>query len=206
LIRSLRRHGYDTESANTGKEVLSSFHRADLVLLGLEMPDVDGLEVCRRIREVSDTPIIAIADHGTELDRVLGLQAGSDDCLNKPYGVRELMARIEAVMRRARPEKPTPQRILRGSLVVDSRMRVVRVGGRVIKVTRKEFDLLHILASQPETVVSRGQLMSQVWDDGWSGTSRTIDTHVSSLRAKLGDSNWIVTVRGVGFRLGRGAA
>ncbi|MGQ0776079.1 MAG: response regulator transcription factor [Pseudonocardiales bacterium] len=204
LTHGLRRHGYDAHSVDTGTHALKIHHRADLVLLDLELPDLDGLEVCRGIRAACDTPIITVTARGTELDRVLGLQAGSDDYLVKPYGFRELMARIEAVMRRARPQPPAVRTISHGSLQIDSGTREVRLDNRLINVTRKEFDLLHLLACQPETVVSRKQLMFKVWDTEWTNVSRTIDTHVSSLRNKLGASSWIITVRGVGFRLGHG--
>ncbi len=202
LVQLLRRHGYQAESVATGAKALQAHHNCDLILLDLELPDLDGLEICRSIRAICDTPIIVVTARDTELDRVLGLQAGSDDYLAKPYGFRELMARIEAVMRRARPQRPLPQVITHGLLRIDAGTREIRVGGRLIEVTRKEFDLLHLLASQPETVISRRQLMVQVWDDSWSRPGRTLDTHVSSLRNKLGSSSWIVTVRGVGFRLG----
>jgi DNA-binding response OmpR family regulator len=206
LIRGLRRHGYDADRVETGTDALKAFRRADLVLLDLELPDLDGLEVCRGIRAASDTPIIAVTERGTELDRVLGLQAGSDDCLDKPFGFRELMARIEAVMRRVRPRTPGQRIIAHGPLYIDSGAREVSLNDRLIAMTRKEFDLLHLLASQPETVVPRTRIMSEVWNDDWTKTGRTIDTHVNSLRNKLGDSRWIITVRGVGFRLGRGPA
>jgi DNA-binding response OmpR family regulator len=206
LMHSLRRHGYDADRVGTGTDALRNYHHADLVLLDLDLPDLDGLEVCRGIRAASDTPIIAVSDRGTELDRVLGLKAGSDDCLDKPFGFHELMARIEAVMRRARPAPAAPRAISHGPLHIDSGTRQVSLNDRLIAMTRKEFDLLHLLASRPETVVPRRQIMSEVWHDDWTKTGRTIDTHVNSLRNKLGDSSWIITVRGVGFRLGRGSA
>ncbi|MFD3700858.1 response regulator transcription factor [Streptomyces sp. NPDC058646] len=202
LVQGLRRHGYVAESVATGAKALQVHRSAELILLDLDLPDLDGLEVCRGIRAVSDTPVIAVTARGTELDRVLGLQAGSDDYMVKPYGFRELLARIEAVMRRVRPQQPVTQVITHGPLVIDSGTREVSVDGRPVEVTRKEFGLLHLLASQPGAVVSRRQLMTQVWDDSWSNPGRTIDTHVSSLRGKLGSSTWIITVRGVGFRLG----
>lgn len=202
LTYGLRRHGYRSESVDTGIRALSTYHRAELVLLDLELPDLDGLEVCRRIRASCDIPIIAVTARCTELDQVLGLQAGLDDYLVKPYGFRELIARIEAVMRRARPRRPAVQTISRGPLRIDFGTREVRINDQLINVTRKEFDLLYLLARQPETVVSRQQIMSTVWDVEWTRCSRTIDTHVNSLRKKLGASTWIITVRGVGFRFG----
>ncbi|QLE75548.1 response regulator transcription factor [Streptomyces rectiverticillatus] len=203
LARRLQRHGCETFSVATGEAALAEYRSADLVLLDPELPDLDGLEVCRAVRAASEVPIIAVTALAGELDRVLGLQAGADDYVVEPYGFRELMARIEAVMRRARPAaRPAAEVITSGPLTIDPDLREVRLGGRRIDVTRKEFDLLHLLASRPEKVVSRKQLMTQVWDDRWSRPGRTIDTHVSSLRGKLGSAGWIITVRGVGFRFG----
>jgi DNA-binding response OmpR family regulator len=202
LARGLRRHGHDVLRVETGGEALTAYQDADLVLLDLELPDLDGLEVCRGIRAASDIPIIAVTARGTELDRVLGLQAGADDYVVKPYGFRELMARMDAVMRRARPGQTATQALAHGPLRVDASSREVSVDGRRIDVTRKEFDLLYLLASHPDSVVPRKQIMHQVWGDSLS--RRTVDTHVSSLRNKLGRGEWIITVRGVGFRLGSG--
>lgn len=202
LVQGLRRHGYTAESVPTGAEALRTHQSSDLILLDLDLPDLDGLEVCRSLRATSETPIIAVTARDSELDRVLGLQAGADDYMAKPYGFRELLARIEAVMRRVRPQQPVEQVLMHGPLRIDARVREVWLDGRSVGMTRKEFDLLHLLAAQPGKVVSRRQLMTQVWEDSWSRPGRTIDTHVSSLRGKLGSSTWIITVRGVGFRLG----
>lgn len=202
LVQALLRQGYDAESVATGGKALQEHHQADLILLDLDLPDLDGLEVCRGIRAVSDTPIITVTARGSELDRVLGLQAGSDDYMVKPYGFRELLARIEAVMRRSRPRQEIARTVDHGPLRIDATTREATLDGRQVDLTRKEFDLLHLLASQPGAVISRRQLMTQVWEDTWSQRGRTIDTHVSSLRGKLGSSSWIITVRGVGFRLG----
>ncbi|MGW1764827.1 response regulator transcription factor [Streptomyces sp. NPDC002073] len=202
LVQGLLRQGHLAESVATGGKALQTHHQADLILLDLDLPDLDGLEVCRGIRAVSSTPVIAVTARGSELDRVLGLQAGADDYMVKPYGFRELLARIEAVMRRARPRQAAARTIEHGPLVIDATTRETTLHGRPVDLTRKEFDLLHLLASQPGAVISRRQLMTQVWDDAWSHRGRTIDTHVSSLRGKLGSSSWIITVRGVGFRLG----
>lgn len=202
LVQGLMRQGHRAERVNTGGEALRVHHRADLVLLDLDLPDLDGLEVCRGIRAISDTPIITVTARGSELDRVLGLQAGSDDYLVKPYGFRELLARIEAVMRRSGPRTDMARAISHGPLHIDATTREVTLDGDPVELTRKEFDLLHLLATHPGSIVSRRQLMAQIWGDTWSQRGRTIDTHVSSLRGKLGSSSWIVTVRGVGFRLG----
>jgi DNA-binding response OmpR family regulator len=202
LVQGLRRQGYRSDSVATGAKALQTYRGADLILLDLDLPDIDGLEVCRSIRAMSQTPIIALTARDSELDRVLGLQAGADDYMIKPYGFRELVARMEAIMRRIRPQQVLEQVIEHGPLRIDAGTREVLVHSEPVEMTRKEFDLLHLLASQPETVVSRKQLMTQVWDDSWSRPGRTIDTHVSSLRNKLGSSTWVITVRGVGFRLG----
>jgi DNA-binding response OmpR family regulator len=200
LAGALRRHGHAVDEAGTGEAAIRSFEEADLVLLDLELPDVDGLEVCRVVRSMSDVPLIAVSASGSEIDRVLGLQAGADDYVEKPYGMRELLARIDAVMRRASPKNLAVQVLSHGPLTIDAGSRKVSLGGRIIDVTRKEFDLLYLLASHPGTVIPRKRIMQQIWGDSWS--RRTVDTHVSSLRGKLGGSDWIVTVRGVGFRFG----
>jgi DNA-binding response OmpR family regulator len=202
LAAGLRRHGHQVEGVGTGNAALQAYQVSDIVLLDLELPDLDGLEVCRSIRALSDVPLIAVTGWGTELDRVLGLQAGADDYLVKPYGFRELMARMDAVMRRSRPQVQIEQVVSRGAVGLEAPTREVCLHGQVVEVTRKEFDLLYLLASHPETVISRKRIMQQVWGGSWS--RRTVDTHVSSLRGKLGGSDWIVTVRGVGFRFGSG--
>ncbi|MEU9240794.1 response regulator transcription factor [Streptomyces shenzhenensis] len=206
LRQGLVRHGYATHGATTGAQALRGHREADLVLLGLDLPDLDGLEVCRGIRAVSDLPIIAVTARGSELDCVLCLQAGSDDYLVKPYGFRELVARMEAVLRRVRvqpADQPAVGRaVTHGPLRIDPGARTATLDGRPLDLTRKEFDLLHLLASQPTTVIPRRQIMAQVWEDAWSPRGRTVDTHVGTLRGKLGSSSWIVTVRGVGFRIG----
>ncbi|MFJ4717361.1 response regulator transcription factor [Streptomyces sp. NPDC088785] len=200
LAAQLRRHGHLPVCARNGASALQAHEDADVVLLDLELPDLDGLEVCRAIRSVSRVPVIIVTDRRSELDCVLGLQAGADDYVTKPYGLRELMARIEAVLRRTHWQPGTVSEVRHGRLHIDVGSREVSVDGRPVTLTRKEFDLLSLLAAHPGTVVSRKQLLKQVWGETWS--RRTVDTHVSSLRGKLGDGAWIVTVRGVGFKLG----
>ncbi|MFJ4342473.1 response regulator transcription factor [Streptomyces sp. NPDC088915] len=200
LAGGLRRHGHEVEIVTTGGDAMKAYSDAHLVLLDLDLPDLDGLEVCRGIREESGIPIIAVTARATELDRVLGLQAGADDYLAKPYGFHELLARIEAVMRRAQPASlVTPAVITHGRLRIDTGSREVFLDGKRVDTTRKEFDLLQVLASHPDTVIPRRVLMREVWGDSWS--RRTVDTHISTLRNKIG-AQWIVTVRGVGFRFG----
>lgn len=204
LSLCLQRHGYGTQVVDTGSAALKCCDGVELVLLELDLADVDGLDVCREIRRRSNIPIIAVTTRTTEVDRVLGLQAGADDYLVKPYGFRELKARIDAVMRRVNPRQTHRHVISRGPLHVDAVAREVHVNGRLVSVTRKEFDFLYLLASRPDEVITRKHIMRKVWDYDCVTPSRTIDTHVSTLRTKLGDSSWIVTVRGIGFRLGSG--
>jgi DNA-binding response OmpR family regulator len=202
LVKDLLRQGHEVGWVSTAVAALGAYESADVVLLDLDLPDLDGLEVCRRIRAVSNVPILVVTARGSEVDRVLGLQIGADDYLVKPYGFRELMARIEAVMRRsqAHPPRTAGSVISHGPLLIDVSARQVRLDGRPIDLSRKEFDLMCLLASEPDVVMSRKRIMKEVWGDVWS--RRTIDTHVSSIRSKLGSPSWIVTVRGIGFQLG----
>lgn len=209
LVACARRLGHCASLVRTGGEALASFDSSDLVLLDLDLPDIDGLDVCRGIRAAGSTPVIAFTGGDGEADRVLGLQAGADDCITKPYGLRELAARMEAVLRRAGGQRDTGP-VQRGLLRIDPARREVTLGRRTLPLTRKEFDLLHLLASNPERIFTREELMARIWQDGGamlrrsSRASRTLDTHVGTLRNKIGSGASIVTVRGVGFRLGVG--
>jgi len=205
LMEGLRRCGHDVVAVASGARALELYHDADMILLDLGLTDMNGLEVCRRIRGRGDAPIIAFTDEGTERDRVLALQTGADDCLDKPFGLGELTARIEAVMRRVgrRTDGGDPL-VVQGPLEINTATRDVQLAGTSVTMTRKEFDLLHRLASEPGVVFSRRELMAEIWGDPMTHTagtkvSRTIDTHVSALRRKLGSTGWIRTVRGVGF-------
>ena len=202
VVFELRRQGHAARSVHTGKRALEAYRDADLVLLSLDMPDIDGLDVCRSLRAVSDVPMIARSHRDDELERVLALREGADDCVAKTWGMREVGARIDAVLRRARSRSAIPETISIAPLRLDQRTREVHLHDQLVDVTSKEFELLYTLAAKPETVVSRKELMANVWGTTWASTSRTIDTHVSSLRSKLGSSRWIITVRGVGYRLG----
>jgi len=200
LAEGLVREGFDVSRVATGEGALEA-PEPDLFLLDLRLPDVDGYTVCRRLRERCDTPIIMITAKGEEIDRVLGLDLGADDYLVKPFGFRELLARIRAVTRRVRSQ-PDDRRPLRvGDLEVDRRTRQVRVAGEEVALTPKEFDLLALLASDPGGVVTRHKLLDEVWHTHWYGPTKVIDVVVASLRKKLGNPEWIETVRGVGFRL-----
>jgi DNA-binding response OmpR family regulator len=203
LVEGLGREGYDVDRVATGQAALDAAD-ADVILLDLRLPDMDGYDVCRAIRARSDVPIIMVTARGEESDRVVGLELGADDYVVKPFGVRELIARIRAVTRRASGVGRAGADIepLRsGSLEVDVRARRVSVDGREIALTAKEFELLAVLATDPGAVVTRKQLLEEVWETSWYGSTKTIDVHVASLRRKLGDAGLVETVRGVGFRL-----
>jgi DNA-binding response OmpR family regulator len=204
LTRNLLQNGYSVDHASTGRQALRDYHCADLVLLDLDLPDLDGLQVCREIRVVSDIPIIAATARSADLDRIIGLQVGLDDYVTAPYEFRELLARIEAVLRRAHRQSSTVRSASFGPLQVDFARREVRLGDRLVNLTSKEFDLLSLFTSQPETLFSRKEIMARVWQAELTNYSRTIDTHIYSLRKKLESSGWIVTVRGFGFRFGSG--
>ena len=199
LVDGLRREGFDVSRVATGEAALEATP-TDLVLLDLRLPDLDGLDVCRRLRERSRVPIIVVTARGEEADRVVGLELGADDYVVKPYGLRELIARIRAVSRRAASLGPSGT-LRAGELEVDERARRAILDGRELELTPKEFDLLAALARDPGAAVSRQRLLAEVWQTSWYGSAKTIDVHVAALRRKLGDPGWIETVRGVGFRL-----
>jgi DNA-binding response OmpR family regulator len=201
LTAGLERHGFQISRARTGAEALAASSH-EVILLDLGLPDMDGIDVCRRLRAASTVPIIVVTARSEEVDRVLGLELGADDYVVKPFGFRELVARIRAVTRRARPAAGSvegPQWV--GRLELDRRQRLVRLDGVEVTLTAKEFDLLTLLAEDPGAVFARDQILEQVWDPHWFGPTKTLDVHVASLRKKLGDPGWIETVRGVGFRL-----
>ena len=199
LADGLRREGFEVTRVATGEAALEAA-LPDLVLLDLRLPGIDGTEVCRRLRARSDVPIIVVTAKGEEVDRVVGLELGADDYIVKPFGFRELLARIRAVMRRARPGSDRSQLRI-GALEIDVRGRQATLEGSPVPLTTKEFDLLVLLASEPGSVVSRQRILREVWDTEWFGPTKTVDVHVASLRKKLGDPAWIETVRGVGLRL-----
>ena len=198
LVKGLSRGGYRVHHVLTGEDALR-WGDADVVLLDLELPDVDGVEVCRKLRERTDAAIIMVTAHGEEPDRVMALDAGADDYLVKPFGLAELQARIRAVLRRMRPGGDV---VKHGPLVVDIRTRRVTVGGGEIVLTPKEFDILEILAADPGRVVGRQEILESAWDAHWYGPTKVLDVHIASLRRKLGVPGLIETVYGRGFRLG----
>ena len=199
LVTGLRREGFDVARAATAAAALSA-GETDLVLLDLRLPDGDGLDVCRALRSRSDVPIIVVTARGEESDRVVGLELGADDYVVKPFGLRELIARIRAVTRRT-SGRHAGGSLQVGELVIDTRARRAQLAGRELELTPKEFDLLTALAQDPGAALSRRRLLEEVWNTSWFGSAKTIDVHVAALRRKLGDPGWIETVRGVGFRL-----
>jgi DNA-binding response OmpR family regulator len=234
LAKGLEREGLEVDRVETGSAALgrTADTRFDVVLLDLGLPDRDGFDVCRELRARSDVPIIVVTARSEEVDRVVGLELGADDYIVKPFGFRELVARIRAVARRRgspgasgasdaesgaahepaslaepdpAPREPQVATTARGTLVIDRRTRRVTIDDRVVALTPKEFDLLAYLADDAGAVRVRQQLLENVWDPHWYGPTKTLDVHVASLRKKLGDPAWIETVRGVGFRLRVGA-
>ncbi len=199
LVTGLEREGFAVERVATGAEALAAAP-ADMVLLDLGLPDIDGYEVCRRLRAASAVPIIVVTARGEEVDRVIGLELGADDYLVKPFGLRELVARIRAVARRSegRVAAPDVRRVAGAEL--DTRTRRVSVDGDEVELTRKEFDLLALLMAEPGAIRTRDEIMETVWDAHWYGPTKTLDVHIAALRRKLGDPTLIETVRGVGFR------
>jgi two-component system, OmpR family, response regulator RegX3 len=203
LTEGLIRAGFSVERVATGAAALEN-RECDIVLLDLGLPDMDGLDVCRQLRSRSDVPIVAVTARDEEIDRVLGLEMGADDYVVKPFGMRELVARIRAVTRRTAtrqetPDGAVPQSI--GSMEIDRRTHRVTVKGEEVALTPREFALLEYLAADPGAVRTRERIMDDVWDPHWFGPTKTLDVHIASVRRKLGDPAWIETVRGVGFRL-----
>jgi DNA-binding response OmpR family regulator len=197
LLAGLQRNGIEVDHVVYASQVIAAAQNVDVVLLDLGLPDGDGLEVLRELRRTLDIPVIIATARGDETDRIVGLELGADDYVVKPFSVRELAARVRAVARRRRIEPNLES----GRLVVDRTRHLVTVDGEPVELTAKEFDLLAVLAEEPGRAVTRQELFSRVWDPVWIGTGKTLDVHVASLRKKLGDSELIETVRGVGYRL-----
>jgi DNA-binding response OmpR family regulator len=201
LSEGLRREGFEVEVANTGAAALAA-EPVDLVLLDLGLPDLEGNVVCQRLRARSSVPIIVVTARGEEIDRVVLLELGADDYVVKPFGIRELVARIRAVLRRTSgvpAVSPTAELVV-GELHIDPRSRAVRFEGKPVALTPKEYELLVFLAAEPGAVRGRDQLIREVWDEHWWGSTKTLDVHVASLRKKL-RPELIETVRSVGYRM-----
>ena len=204
LTLALQRSNPQVRRARTAAEALTRYRDADLVLLDMGLPDKDGVAVCRQIRSESDVPIIAVTARREESAVVSALRAGVDDYVTKPYRLAELMARIDAVMRRSGRKSIEPTTEV-GDLSVDPGARQAYLAGRPVALARKEFDLLSVLIQGDGDLVTREALMEAIWGTSWAGASRTLDVHVATLRSKLGRSGLIETVRGVGYRIADGA-
>lgn len=198
----LARDGYRVLKASTGAAGLEAVrnHHPRLVVLDVGLPDIDGLEVCRRIRQTSTLPVIFLTARDGEVDRVLGLELGGDDYLTKPFSPAELVARVKAVLRRS-DGAAAPEVVQAGPVTVDVGRREVLVDDVPVEFTTKEFDLLRFLAERPGLALSRQQILDGVWGYDWFGDARTVDVHIAQVRKKLGDRLVITTVRGVGYRL-----
>jgi DNA-binding response OmpR family regulator len=205
VAEALADQGHDVESASVGMEglELAVRNRPDLVLLDLGLPDLDGADLLRMIRSVSRVPVIVITARGADSMVVSTLDAGADDYIIKPFSVSQLEARVRAVLRRASGQPDTPLRI--GGLEIDARRREARLDGRALELSPKEFDLLFALSERVGEVVSKRELMAEVWREPYGGTDRTIDVHLSWLRRKLGETaqhpRYLHTVHGVGLKL-----
>ncbi|WP_069812614.1 response regulator transcription factor [Streptomyces sp. TP-A0874] len=201
LADGLQRYGWQVDHVSTGAMALRSRAGSDVILLDLNLPDMDGLELCRSLRNASQVPIIAVTARSSEMDQVICLRLGADDYVVKPYRLQELLARMAAVTRRsAAPAAGAVDHVIRrGRITIDRAQHKVLVDGAEVQLTLKEFALLNLLAERPGWVYSRQQLLEAVWDQKWAGESRTLDTHVAALRRKLGAAGRIRTTRGVGF-------
>ena len=201
----LKNAGYTVRTAATGNEALAQFQASTpgLIVLDLMLPDIDGIEVCRRIRKTSDVPILMLTARDEDVDKIIGLEVGADDYLTKPFNPRELVARVKSILRRASPERRQVEskQLRHGDLLIDAGRREVRVGDEEIQLAPKEFDLLWELLDHRGLVLTRDQLLERVWGYTFAGDTRTVDVHVRQLRRKLGDASPIVTVWGVGYKV-----
>ena len=201
----LKNAGYTVRTAASGSEALAQVTAQEpaLIVLDLMLPDIDGIEVCRRIRKASDVPILMLTARDEDVDKIIGLEVGADDYLTKPFNPRELVARVKSILRRAAParEERESAQLRHGDLVIDAGRREVHVGDEEIQLAPKEFDLLWELLDHRGLVLTRDQLLERVWGYTFAGDTRTVDVHVRQLRRKLGEASPIVTVWGVGYKV-----
>jgi DNA-binding response OmpR family regulator len=210
LSYPLRKDGYEVVEAADGREALARFREGsfDLVVLDVMMPQLDGLEVCRRLRDRSSVPIIMLTAKADEIDKVLGLELGADDYITKPFSMREFRSRVKAALRRAGMSRPedtsTEEPIIVGDLVIDLAKRTVRLRNEAVQTTFVEFEILRALATSPGRVFTRDMLLARIWGDSAYRDPRTIDVHIRHLREKLEQDSklpeYLFTVRGVGYR------
>ena len=201
----LKNAGYEVYVAPNGEDALSKAESEQpaLIVLDLMLPDIDGIEVCRRIRKGSDVPILMLTARDEDVDKIIGLEVGADDYLTKPFNPRELVARVKSILRRAGSERRQieSKQLMHGDLMIDAGRREVRVGEEEIQLAPKEFDLLWELLDHKGLVLTRDQLLERVWGYTFAGDTRTVDVHVRQLRRKLGDASPIVSVWGVGYKV-----
>jgi two-component system alkaline phosphatase synthesis response regulator PhoP/two-component system response regulator ResD len=200
----LRKDGFAVQMTASGREALTLVQSVApaLVVLDLMLPDLDGLEVCRRIRETSTMPVLMLTARDDDLDKIAGLEVGADDYLTKPFNPRELVARVRAILRRSNAGRTKPDAgiMQHGDLVLDAGRRECHIGDKEIRLAPKEFDLLWELLDHRGLVLTRDQLLERVWGYTFAGDTRTVDVHVRQLRRKLGDDAPIVTVWGIGYK------
>jgi DNA-binding response OmpR family regulator len=201
----LKNAGYRIQTVGTGRDALErvASEKPDLIVLDLMLPDIDGLEICRRVRQSSDVPILMLTARDEDVDKIIGLEVGADDYLTKPFNPRELVARVKSILRRSVPERREVQtkQIKHGDLEIDVGRREVLVSGKEVQLAPKEFDLLWELLDHKGLVLTRDQLLERVWGYTFAGDTRTVDVHVRQLRRKLGEASPIVTVWGVGYKV-----
>src|SRR3954447_12943298 len=206
----LWQQGFGVAQAEDGEAAVkaASLNPLDLIVLDLGLPDIDGVEVCRRVRTFSDAHVLMLTAQDTELDKVVGFEAGADDYVTKPFSVAELMGRVKAVLRRVSRSAPAPVVRTFGALTIDPLAHEVTLAGEPLELTRIEFDLLDTLSASPRVAFTRAQLLERVWGENWFGDDHLVDVHISNLRRKLTDDprspDFVSTVRGVGYRMGAG--
>jgi DNA-binding response OmpR family regulator len=206
VVAYLERAGFQVVHERSGEKGLNAVERHDprVVVLDLSLPDLDGLEVCRRLRSSRRVPILILTARDEEVDRIIGLELGADDYVTKPFSPRELVARVRAVLRRAEPAPEESGMIELGDVRLDRRQRRVAVAGSPVALRTLEFELLAELAENAGRVVTRDRLLERVWGLSFAGGTRTVDVHVAQLRKKLARPDLIETVRGVGYRAREG--
>lgn len=204
LVEALNARGYRAERKRRGADLLTAHRGYDAVILDLGLPDADGLQILRQLREVSQVPVLILTARSDERSIVRGLRGGADDYIVKPPRIAELMARLETVTRRAAAAaQPAQEVVVTGDVRVDLQARAVEVGGEPITLTQKEFELVQALVERPGAAVSRQQLMDRIWGDAFVAVSRSLDVHMTGLRAKLNRPGLITTIRGYGYRWGQ---
>jgi DNA-binding response OmpR family regulator len=208
----LAREGYEVATAADGEAAVAVARRTrpDVVVLDLMLPGIDGIEVCRQLRTFTDAYVIMLTARAEEVDKLIGLSVGADDYLTKPFSPRELVARVKVMLRRPRTDGGSAEASVRrfGALTIDAQAREVRLDGVPVELTRTEFDLLDVLSERPRLAFTRALLIERVWGPGWVGDEHVVDIHLGHVRRKLGDDpadpRYVLTVRGVGYRMGSG--